>query len=73
MKKLISVLLIFFGLFLAKPSVSLAQYGGAVQPGQVLGEKAQAGEGIPAWVFILIAGIFTLFFLFFVIRSRIKR
>lgn len=48
----------------------LAQYGGAVQPGQVLGEQTQAG--VPAWVFVLIALAITLVILFFAFKGRIK-
>jgi hypothetical protein len=75
MKKLLSrifvVLLAVFGLLLTNPPASLAQYGGAVQPGQILGEQAQ--NGIPAWVFALIALALTVVTLFFAFRGRIRR
>lgn len=60
-----------FGLLLTNPPASLAQYGGVVQPGQVLGEQAKGG--IPMWVFVLIALALTSFILFFAFRGRGKR
>jgi hypothetical protein len=51
--KLFTFVSSFAGLFLTTQNDVLAQYGGAVQGGQVLGEETQSG--IPTWIFILIA------------------
>lgn len=58
----------FAGLFLTTQNDLLAQYGGAVQGGQVLGEETQSG--IPTWIFILIALGFLLIVLYFANRHK---
>lgn len=66
--KLLTFMGSFVGLFLTAQNDLLAQYGGAVQGGQVLGEETQSG--IPTWIFILIALGFLLIVLYFANRHK---
>lgn len=66
--KLLTFVTSFAGLFLTTQHNLLAQYGGAVQGGQVLGEETQSG--IPTWIFILIALGILLLILFFANRHK---
>lgn len=68
MLKMSAAIFTVCGLLLTGPHSLLAQYGGAVQPGQVLGEEAK--KGVPVWIFILIALGLLLFILFFALRRK---
>lgn len=66
--KLFTFVSTFTGLFLTMQYNVLAQYGGNVPVGQVLGEETQSG--IPTWIFILIALGFLLLIIFFANRHK---
>ncbi len=52
--------------------VLLAQYEGAAQAGQVLGETTSTGSGTPTWILILLIAGFTAVIFHFTLVKRIK-